>query len=240
MTLLRDDDLSAAFNHGSLACDRLVAVNPGYRSDLRRSARRLGLADGGRGMRLLDLGCRTGASTAALLKAARHAEIVAVDASAGMLERAAAKCRPANVTFVHAPVEAMDESQVHGSFDAAFAAYLFRNVSDPDQVLAVVRDLLVPGGRLAVHEFTLDSGRVHRAVWSAVCGAVVVPGRWLTGVAALYRHLRRSFLEFDTATDFASRLRRGSFGRVRVRPRGQTGITHTFVAQAPGAVRDQA
>ncbi|MCM2416164.1 class I SAM-dependent methyltransferase [Streptomyces sp. RKAG290] len=242
MTLLRDDDLSAAFDHGSLAYDRLTAVNPGYRRDLRRSARRLGLADGGRGLRLLDLGCGTGASTTALLAAAPDAEIVAVDASAGMLERATAKRWPSSVTFVHAPVEAMDPSQVHGRFDAAFAAYLFRNVSDPDQVLGVVRELLVPAGRLAVHEYTLGSRRVHRAVWSAVCGAVVEPAGRLTGDAVLYRHLRRSVLEFDTAADFADRVRRGGFGHVRVLPLPgwQTGITHTFVAQAPGAVRGQA
>ncbi|WP_393053162.1 class I SAM-dependent methyltransferase [Streptomyces sp. LN549] len=239
MTLLRDDDLFAAFDHGALAYDRLTAVNPGYRRDLRRSARRLGLTDGGRGRRLLDLGCGTGASTAALLAVAPEAEIVAVDASAGMLERASAKRWPANVTFVHAAAEAMDPAQVRGRFDAAFAAYLFRNVSDPDQVLCLVRELLVPAGRLAVHEYTLGSGHFHRAVWLAVCGAVVLPAGRLTGDEALYRHLRRSVLEFDTATAFADRVRRAGFGHVRVLPLPgwQTGITHTFVAQAPGAVR---
>jgi hypothetical protein len=34
MTLLRDDDLSAAFDHGFLAYDGLVAGNPGYHRDL--------------------------------------------------------------------------------------------------------------------------------------------------------------------------------------------------------------
>ncbi|ROQ72986.1 ubiquinone/menaquinone biosynthesis C-methylase UbiE [Streptomyces sp. CEV 2-1] len=241
MILLRDDDLSAAFDHGSLAYDRLTAVNPGYRRDLRRSARRLGLTGGGRGLRLLDLGCGTGTSTAALLTAAPDAEIVAVDASAGMLKRASAKRWPANVTFVHASAEAMHPSQVNGRFDAVFAAYLFRNVSDPDQVLDVVRELLVPAGRLAVHEYTLGSGRMHRAVWSAVCGAVVIPAGRLTGDAALYRHLCRSVLEFDSAADFAARVRRRAFGHVRVLPLPgwQTGITHTIVARAPSAVRER-
>ncbi|WP_333767800.1 class I SAM-dependent methyltransferase [Streptomyces sp. IBSBF 2435] len=242
MTLLRDHDLSAAFDHGSLAYDRLVAVNPGYHRDLRRSARRLGLADGGRGLRLLDLGCGTGASTAALLAAAPHAEIVAVDASAGMLERAAAKRWPAGVTFVHAPVEAMEGPSAHGRFDAALAAYLFRNVSDPDRVLGAVRELLRPGGRLAVHEYALGDGRAPRAVWSAVCGAVVVPAGLLAGDAALYRHLRRSVLEFDTAAGFATRLRRAGFRAVRALPQPgwRTGITHTFVARAPGAAGERA
>ena len=72
---------------------------------------------GGRGMRLLDAGCGTGASTAALLQAAPHAEIVAVDASAGMLEQAASKSWPATVRFVHTPIEGLSDAGVHGPFD---------------------------------------------------------------------------------------------------------------------------
>ena len=52
--------------------------------EFRRGA--CGFPDDGRGLRLLDAGCGTGASTAALLAAAPEAEIVAVDASAGMLD----------------------------------------------------------------------------------------------------------------------------------------------------------
>ncbi|CAM5477352.1 Class I SAM-dependent methyltransferase OS=Streptomyces cyaneofuscatus OX=66883 GN=G3I52_07985 PE=4 SV=1 [Streptomyces cyaneofuscatus] len=133
MTLLRDDDLSAAFDHGSAAYDRLVAASPGYHAHLRRSARRLGLPDGGRQLRVLDLGCGTGASTAALLAAAPYARITGVDASAGMLDRAAAKSWPEGVDFVHAPVEELAARLRPGSFDAVFAGYLFRNLADPDK-----------------------------------------------------------------------------------------------------------
>ena len=80
MTLLRDHDLAHAFDHASLSYDRLTALNPGYRGDLIRSADRLRLPDGGRGLRVLDLGCGTGASTRALLRAAPLARITAVDA----------------------------------------------------------------------------------------------------------------------------------------------------------------
>ena len=69
------------------------------------SARRMGLRDGGAGLRLLDLGCGTGASTAALLDAAPQATITAVDASGEMLAQAKRKTWPSNVTFVHADAE---------------------------------------------------------------------------------------------------------------------------------------
>ncbi|MFB6436302.1 class I SAM-dependent methyltransferase [Streptomyces sp. NPDC056411] len=237
MTLLHDTDLSAAFDHAARRYDRLTALNPGYHAHLRRSARRLRLPGEGHGLRLLDLGCGTGASTAALLAAAPRARIVAVDASAGMLRRAAAKPWPPQVTFVHAPAEGLAGAGVTGGFDAVFAAYLFRNLTDPDGVLAAVRTVLRPGGRLAVHEYTLSGRPAHRAVWTAVCRGIVLPAGRLAGDGGLYRHLWHSVLAFDTAPDFADRLRRAGFRRVRALPLPgwQTGITHTFTAAAPDA-----
>ncbi|MFF6959494.1 class I SAM-dependent methyltransferase [Streptomyces sp. NPDC008317] len=236
MPLLRDDELSSAFDHGSARYDRLTAMNPGYHAHLRRSARRLRLPHGGAGLRLLDLGCGTGSSTAALLAAAPHAEITAVDASAGMLERAAAKRWPATVSFLHAPVEKLAEGGfVTGRFDAAFAAYLVRNVADPDRVLTAVRDRLRPGGRLAVHEYALGGSAAHRAVWAGVCKGVVLPAGRLTGDAGLYRHLYTSVVAFDTAAALGDRVRRAGFGSVRVLPLPgwQTGITHTVLGRVP-------
>ncbi|MEU2578623.1 class I SAM-dependent methyltransferase [Streptomyces anulatus] len=234
MTLLRGDALSAAFDRGSAAYDRLVAASPGYHAHLRRSARRLGLAEGGRGLRVLDLGCGTGASTAALLAAAPHARITGVDASAGMLDRAVAKSELAGVAFVHTPVEELADRLRPGSFDAVFAGYLFRNLADPDRTLELVRGLLLPDGRLAVHEYTLGPSPVHRAVWNAVCSVIIQPAGRLAGDADLYRHLRHSVARFDTAPAFAQRLRRAGFAGVRVLPLPgwQTGITHTFVGRA--------
>ncbi|GGS93879.1 class I SAM-dependent methyltransferase [Streptomyces chromofuscus] len=235
MSLLRDAALSAAFDHAAPSYDRMVAANPGYHSQLRRSARRLALPDGGSGLRLLDVGCGTGASTAALLAAAPRARITAVDASAGMLARARTKRWPTRVRFVHAPAEKLATAGVDGPFDAVFAAYLFRNVADPDRVLSNVRDVLVPGGRLAVHEYTLTGRAQHRAVWTAVCKGLVLPVSRRTGDDRLYEHLWRSVVEFDTAGAFAARLARAGFADVRTLPLTgwQTGITHTFVARLP-------
>ncbi|WP_077797398.1 methyltransferase domain-containing protein [Streptomyces sp. JHA26] len=243
MSLLRDTALAAAFDRGAERYDRLVALNPGYHAQLRRSALRLALADGGAPRRVLDLGCGTGASTAALAAAFPDAEITGVDASAGMLRAARAKPWPSRVRFVHAPAEELHRAGVGGPFDAVFAAYLFRNLADPDAVLRSVHRLLVPGGGLAVHEYALSGRRADRLVWSAVCRGVIVPLGTLTGDRALYRHLRRSVAEFDTAPDFVARLARAGFERVRVLPLPgwQTGITHTFLgrraAEETGAAR---
>lgn len=235
MALLRGTELAAAFDRGAHAYDRLVALNPGYHGQLRRSARRLGLAGGGAGRRVLDLGCGTGASTAALLSVLPRAEVVGIDASAGMLERARAKHWPPAVTFVRAALEDLSAGVVKGPFDAVFAAYVFRNVADPDAALGMVRHLLAPGGRIAVHDYALSGRRADRIVWAAVYHSVVLPLGALTGDRDLYRHLWHSVDAFDTAPAFGDRLRRTGFDRVRVvpLPGWQTGITHTFPGRRP-------
>ncbi|MDX3225366.1 methyltransferase domain-containing protein [Streptomyces sp. ME19-01-6] len=232
MTLLRDQDLARAFDHASHTYDRLTALNPGYRTDLLRSARRLRLPGDGAGLHVLDLGCGTGASTRALLRAAPRARITAVDVSPGMLRRALAKPWPAHVRFLRLTAEEVATAG-EGPFDAVFGAYLFRNVTDLDRVLAVVRALLRPGGRLAVHEYSLSGSAVHRALWTAVCHGVIIPAGTLSGDRALYRHLWASVLAFDTAPAFTDRLTRTGFTEVCAAPVAgwQTGIAHTFLAR---------
>ncbi|MFY1679412.1 MULTISPECIES: methyltransferase domain-containing protein [unclassified Streptomyces] len=233
MTLLRDHDLASAFDRASRSYDRLTALNPGYGRDLRRSAHRMRLPSRGAGLHVLDLGCGTGASTRALLRAVPEARVTGVDASAGMLSRARAKQWPARVRFRHLTAERLVASE-EGPFDAVFAAYLFRNTADPDRVLAGVRRLLSPGGRLVVHEYSLSGSARHRALWTAVCRAVVVPAGTLAGDGPLYHHLWRSVLDFDTAPAFSDRLRGAGFAGVRAVPVAgwQTGIAYTFLARS--------
>ncbi|MFI6340533.1 methyltransferase domain-containing protein [Streptomyces sp. NPDC050535] len=232
MTLLRDHDLARAFDHASHSYDRLTALNPGYRTDLLRSARRLRLPRAGAGLHILDLGCGTGASTRALLRAAPRARITAVDASSGMLRRALAKPWPRQVRFQHLTAEEVATAE-EGPYDAVFAAYLFRNVTDPDDVLGAVRSLLRPGGRLAVHEYSLSGSAVHRLLWTAVCRGMIIPAGTLGGDRELYHHLWRSVLGFDTVPGFTARLTRAGFTGVRTAPVAgwQTGILHTFLAR---------
>lgn len=175
------------FDHAAGAYDRLVGANPGYHRDLRTSVRRLRLPDRGEGMRLLDLGCGTGASTAALLAAAPKARIVAVDASQGMLDAARAKDWDGDVVFHRARAEELSPAWAHerlgGPADAVLGAYLIRNVPDPDALLRSVLEMLRPGGRLALHEYSVADSPSARAVWTAVCWGVIIPpaGRWPGG-----------------------------------------------------------
>lgn len=229
-------DLSAAFDAGAPAYDRLVGANPGYHDHLLLSARRMRIPDGGRGFRLLDAGCGTGASTAALLAVAPEAQIIAVDASKGMLEVALAKDWPASVRFVHTPVERLAEHGIGGPFDGILAAYLIRNVAGRDEQLRKFRALLRPGGTLAVHEYSVRDSRAARRIWHAVCWGIIIPaGWWRTRDSALYRYLWRSVLAFDGAAAFRQRLADAGFTAVHSEtvPGWQANIVHTFLADAP-------
>ena len=233
---LAPGDVPAAFDAGAAAYDRLVSANPEYHAHLRLSARRLRLPGRGRGLRLLDAGCGTGASTAALLTVAPEADIVAVDASQGMLDAALAKQWPTSVRFVHAPVEELAEHDITGPFDAIFAAYLVRNLADPDTQLRAFRTLLRPGGTLAVHDYSVRDSRAATWVWHAVCWGIIIPaGWWRTRDTRLYRYLWRSVLAFDGASEFRRRLNAAGFTAVHSETMSgwETNIVHTFLGNAP-------
>lgn len=229
-------DVPAAFDVAAASYDRLVGANPGYHRQLGRSARRLGVPGDGAGLRLLDVGCGTGASTAALLKAAPRAEIVAVDASAQMLAQARAKGFPDHVRFVHSTAEDLATAGIGDEFDGVLAAYLIRNLADPDAGLRQLQSLLRPGAKLAVHEYSVSDSRPARLVWHAVSWSVIIPaGRLATGDSALYRHLWRSVNTFDGVAAFQQRLLDNGFTDVQALPMGgwQRGIAHTFLGTRP-------
>jgi ubiquinone/menaquinone biosynthesis C-methylase UbiE len=196
-----------------------------------------------RQLRILDLGCGSGASTGAVLRAVQaaglRALIVGVDASPAMLEEARAKQWPAGVRFEVGQAERIASSRdswgLGDHIDGAFAAYLFRNVADRDAVLAGLFGLLAEGGVLVVQEYSVaGGGRSAHAVWTAVCWLVIIPLGWLTSRRTrLFRYLWRSVLSFDSIQTFVDRLYGAGFVDVEVATVSgwQRGILHSFRAR---------
>ncbi|HEY0814501.1 MAG TPA: class I SAM-dependent methyltransferase [Pseudonocardia sp.] len=227
-------NVARAFDEHAESYDKLVGANRGYHEHLRMSARRMGLPNRGAGLRLLDLGCGTGASTQALLDAAPEAEITAVDASAEMLAQAGRKTWPPGVRFVQGNAEELGEAGIAGQYDGILAAYLLRNLKDRTPALRAFHALLKPGAPLAVHEYSVADSLRSKVVWSAVCWGVIIPmGTLRAGSGDLYRYLWRSVLDFDGVEALTTRMHATGFVDVKVQtvPGWQQHIVHTFLGR---------
>lgn len=246
--MITTEDVPVTFDEAAPRYDLMVALNPGYHKHLRAAADALleRLPDGPgtdeQTVRLVDLGCGSGASTRALVRATRHRgrrpEVVGVDASAGMLSQARAKRWPGGVRFAHGFAQQLGGSRpawgLAEGVSGVLAAYLFRNVDERDEVLADVFDLLDDGGTLVVQEYSVAGRPLAGLVWTVVCWSVVIPLSLLTsGRTLLYRYLWQSVRDFDSVQVFIDRLYAAGFCDVEVRTVAgwQQGILHTFRAR---------
>ncbi len=92
----------------------------------------------GRGKRVLDLGCRSGALTQHFLEGN---SVVGLDVDAAALEKAAALGIEPVQANVEEPLPFED-----ASFDAVVAGELFEHLQFPDELVAEIRRVLRPGG----------------------------------------------------------------------------------------------
>jgi SAM-dependent methyltransferase len=95
----------------------------------------------GRGKRVLDLGCRSGALTKHFLEGN---SVVGLDVDAAALEKAAALGIEPVQANVEEPLPFED-----ASFDAVVAGELFEHLQFPDALVGEIRRVLRPGGVLA-------------------------------------------------------------------------------------------
>ena len=217
--------LADAFDRAAPTYDAMVALSPGYHDQLRtaaRGARRPAAAPGpddGAPLRVLDLGCGSGASTRALLDAwsarggsADELSVTGVDASEGMVEQARAKAWPPSVTLVVSDAVAYLESLPSGSVDGVLAAYLLRNV--PDRARLVARGGPGAAPRRRLRHPRLLRGRATpapRSLWAAVCHGIIIPLAVVKrSDVPLHRYLYTSVRDFDSV---APHLRAAAVGR---------------------------
>jgi ubiquinone/menaquinone biosynthesis C-methylase UbiE len=241
----RKREVPADFDIVAGTYDKLVTRNPGYLDHLALSAKRLDLPNEGNGLRILDLCCGTGLSTAPILSTYPKATVVGLDASAGMLELARSK--PANqhasVTFVLGdamnPAPALAAALPQGTdpqFDAILMAYGIRNMSDADACLHSIRTLLKPGAPICFHEYSVADSPRAKGTWTTVAWGIIIPSGLITSRhTRIYRYLWRSVMDFDGKRAFEDRLRRAGFVDVRTEPMDgwQKDIVHSFLARAP-------
>lgn len=232
---IRPGTVHRAYGRGAAGFDGFVKSIPGYHNHLRMSTTRMGLTGGSR-LRLLDIGCGTGASTAALLDAAPGAEVVAVDASTDMLAVARRKNWPPRVSFVHARLETLAEAGVEGPFDGIFAAYLVSNLPDAEIGLRRILSLLRPGAPLAVHDYAVAGRLGSRVRWALASWCYLIPmSRFRMGSTELLRYRAHRVRTADGVESMTHRMQRAGFEDVRVQTVSgwQQHVVYTFLGRRP-------
>jgi demethylmenaquinone methyltransferase / 2-methoxy-6-polyprenyl-1,4-benzoquinol methylase len=163
------------------------------------------------GNRVLDGCCGTGDLAVAARKAGA-AEVVGLDFSEPMLERARRK--DPSVEWIQGDLLALPFEDA--SFDAATVGFGVRNVSDLDRGLAELRRVLRPGGRVGILEITQPRGplKLFYKLWFDVL--IPLAGKILPGGKA-YTYLPASVRRFPGPEELAELMRAQGFGDVHFR-----------------------
>jgi demethylmenaquinone methyltransferase/2-methoxy-6-polyprenyl-1,4-benzoquinol methylase len=209
----------------------------------RLAAREAALSAGGR---VLDVCCGTGDLSLTLAEECPGCEVVGLDFTEAMLERAREKGAARGPrallapTFVHGDL--LDLPFADGAFAAVTVGWGVRNVPDIPRAFAEMRRVTRAGGRVVCLESTQVSdgaGRQFHRLWMG--HAVPLLGRVVTGDATAYAYLPASVEAFPRAEELAAIMTAAGFSRVRYRRFGFGAVAlhvgEVPAERAPGAHR---
>ena len=172
----------------------------------RRAVRRAGVRPG---QRVLD--CATGTGDLAIAFRKAGADVIGVDFTPEMIERARAKAP--RIRFEVADVTSLPFS--NDSFDIASIAFGIRNVADPVKGIREMARVVRPPGRVIVLEFG------EPPLWFRGYHAHVLPrlGAALTGNRDAYKYLQTSTAKFPSGNDFVALMSRAArFEKITFEP----------------------
>jgi demethylmenaquinone methyltransferase/2-methoxy-6-polyprenyl-1,4-benzoquinol methylase len=198
------------------------------------------------GDRVLDVCCGTGDLSFALAEECPGCEVMGLDLTAEMLERACEKAAARRRRGLLAPAfvrgDLLDLPFADGEFAAVTVGWGVRNVPDVPRAFAEMKRVTRPGGRVVCLESTQPpdgAGKRFHRVWM---GRVVpLLGRVVTGDASAYAYLPASIEAFPRADGLAAIMAAAGLTRVRYRRFG-FGAVAIHIGEvpadvAPGATR---
>jgi demethylmenaquinone methyltransferase / 2-methoxy-6-polyprenyl-1,4-benzoquinol methylase len=167
---------------------------------------------------VLDLCCGTGDMTLTLHRQAgtSPAQILGVDFSHAMLQRASAKSAAKSLCWIEA--DALSLPFADQRFDLITAAFGFRNLANYDAGLREMARLLRPGGECGILDFGEPRGligKLYRIYFKRVLPAV---GTVVSGVKGPYVYLPASVERFPSPEEMLGRMRRAGFREVSWTP----------------------
>jgi demethylmenaquinone methyltransferase / 2-methoxy-6-polyprenyl-1,4-benzoquinol methylase len=161
--------------------------------------------------RVLDLCCGTGDMTFALRRRARSGsqQILGVDFSHAMLQRAASKGKSTKLGWIEA--DALQLPFPDGHFNLVTSAFGFRNLADYDAGLREIARVLAPGGECGILDFGEPGGLIgqcYRVYFKKVLPAI---GTMLSGVRGPYAYLPASVERFPSPDEMQGRMHQAGF-----------------------------
>lgn len=162
------------------------------------------------GDRVLDAACGTG--DLALAARAAGGDVVGLDFSERMLERARRKSR--EIEWVRGDLLALPFPDA--SFDSATVGFGIRNVEDLEAALRELARVLRPGGRLAVLDITRPRGPLRPFFRLWFDGVIPLLGKALPGGAA-YTYLPASVRRFPGPDELAAAVGSAGFAETSYR-----------------------
>jgi SAM-dependent methyltransferase len=172
-------DLNAAAYHSFCATHTL------YRETSRALVELAALRPG---MSVVDLGCGTGATTAAIAEKLEHTgSVFAVDISCRMLEFARAQAPSDCVRFIHSPAEDLDRA-IDQRVDRVLSNFAFFQFGDKKRALAALAGVLKPGGLFVFNSaaggFECVEGASSDLVLDAILEEMKAAGLCASGLAS--------------------------------------------------------
>ena len=186
------------------------------------------------------LDCCTGTGDLALAYAAKAApdvRIVASDFCRPMLDRGAEKSARAGRAIEWIEADSMALPFPDRSFDLVTVAFGLRNIADTSRGLAEMARVLVPGGRLAILEFSLPTNALVRGfyLWYFRRILPLVGNAVARNASDAYTYLNKSVEEFPSGEALAGIVRAAGFDRIEQVPL-TFGIATLTIATRAGSV----
>lgn len=176
--------------------------------------------------RLLDLGCGTG-DFAALLNG--KAEVVGVDLSAHMLDRARQRLSP-SAKLVQGSAFRLPFPD--SAFAGALSGFVLRNLNDLEGALCELARVVTPGGRIALVDATEPPPGFRRLAFGVYFGFVAPAVGALFGKRRAYTYLRNSLAQIPPAPEMCRLLNQAGFEHPHARPLSMGAVT-LFTATKP-------